>query len=67
MNSMLNSQYELTVRSHAPALPIACTAVNHDTTPSYTTWLGGIGSKVTTFEVFASKRPSTRPFAEAVT
>lgn len=67
MNSTLTSQRELTVRPFAPAVSNACTTVDHATTPSYMTWLGGIGSTVTTFEVFASKRPTTRPFAEALT
>ena len=82
MNSTLTSQHELTVRPVAPvrsthvdvalgsvayqASMRSCTTINPVNVMSTMTWLGGSGSKVNT-SVFASKRPTTRPLAEALT
>ena len=76
MNNTLISQHEFTVRPSAPVrahAPVAyqastrsCTTTNPVVVMSTMAWLGGIGSKVNT-SVFASKRPTTRPLAEALT
>ncbi len=83
MNSTLNLQYEHAVRPSAPLVstsvdvahaPVAyqtatrsCTTTNPVATLSTMAWLGGIGSKGNTSEGFSSKRPTTRPLAEALT
>ena len=83
MNSTLIFQHELTVRPLAPVVSTHVDVAHHSVayqdsaTRSCTTsnpvattnmgWLGGIGSKMNVSEVFASKRPTTRPLAEALT
>lgn len=57
-------QHAIAVR---PVASSYCTHANPVATPWNMAWLGGIGSKVTTIEFGATKRPTTRPLVEVLT